>query len=188
MGDPKKPKRKYSKPGHPWQKQRIEEEIRLRRKYGFKNKTEIWKVMSELRRVRAQARKLISAVGLQAEKEKKGLITSLYNKGLLESPKAELDDVLSLTVEQFLDRRLQTLVYKKQLASTIKQARQMIVHKKIMIGDKVVSSPGKLITRSEENEIKVLQKTKRKKQEESSKMEVRVEKSKEKEEIKEKSE
>jgi small subunit ribosomal protein S4 len=34
MGDPRKRKKKYETPTHPWQKDRIDDEKELRRKYG----------------------------------------------------------------------------------------------------------------------------------------------------------
>ena len=38
MGDPKRTKKKYSTPLHPWQAERLEEEKGLTREYGFRNK------------------------------------------------------------------------------------------------------------------------------------------------------
>ena len=49
MGHPKKPKKQYSKPGHPWEAERIKEEASLRREYGMTNKKEIWRATSKLR-------------------------------------------------------------------------------------------------------------------------------------------
>jgi small subunit ribosomal protein S4 len=39
------------------------------------------------------------------------------------------------------------------LAKTIRQARQLIVHRHIVIGDKVISSPGYLVKVDEEDKI-----------------------------------
>ncbi|MEM2124673.1 MAG: 30S ribosomal protein S4, partial [Methanolinea sp.] len=72
--------------------------------------------------------------------------------GLL-GPDAGIDDVLSLRVENELERRLQTLVYRKCLARSPKQARQMITHGHIAIAGKRVSIPGYRVTRAEESEI-----------------------------------
>ena len=41
MGDPKKIRKSYRTPSHPWQKQRIVEEDELLKTYGIKNKTHI---------------------------------------------------------------------------------------------------------------------------------------------------
>jgi len=152
MGDPKKQRKKYSTPGHPWQRARIEEESALVEEYGFKNKTEIWKMRSFLRNATAQAKKLITLAGPQAEREKEFLLTRLKRYGLLPQD-AVLDGVLSISLRDVLERRLQTLVYKKTLANTMKQARQFITHKHIRIGEKVITSPSYLVPLSEEGQI-----------------------------------
>ena len=106
----------------------------------LKNKKELWRAGSKLRNYRAQARKL---VGLPEEDRKLAeaqLFTKLIKLGLL-SKDADLDDVLGLTIEQVLNGRLQTHVYKLGLASTIKQARQFIVHGKILVNGNVVTAP-----------------------------------------------
>jgi len=154
MGDPKRTRKKYSKPRHPWQEERIKREAMLKKKYGYKNKTEVWKMNSELRRVRAQARKLITGLTEQAIKEQKALLQSLNALGLLDK-NAKIEDVLSLTLEDFMERRLQTIVYKKGLAKTIKHARQLITHKKILCGGKVITSPSYLVKVKEEGDIRV---------------------------------
>ena len=41
MGNPKRHRKKYSTPAHPWQRARIEEERELSKEYGFKNKKEM---------------------------------------------------------------------------------------------------------------------------------------------------
>ena len=49
MGDPKKIRKKYSTPSHPWQKARIDEEKVVKRDFGLKNKKEIWIIASKLK-------------------------------------------------------------------------------------------------------------------------------------------
>ena len=73
MGDPKKIRKKYNTPMHPWEGKRIEEEKGLLREYGLKNKKEIWKMRAVLKGFSDQAKKLITATGVQAEKEKQQL-------------------------------------------------------------------------------------------------------------------
>jgi ribosomal protein S4 len=53
-----------------------------------------------------------------------------------------------------LERRLQTQVYKKNLANSVQQARQFITHEHICIGSRVVTSPSYLVPLSEETQIK----------------------------------
>ena len=151
MGDPKKPKKKFEGPRHPWQRRRIDEEKALRKQYAYKSKKEINKMRSILRGFRIQARKLIAVRTEQAKKERNQLMKSLYDMGLLEK-EAKLDDVLALTINNILDRRLQTIVFKKNLANSVKQARQ---HRHIMVGDKVITAPSYLVRREDEFHIKM---------------------------------
>jgi small subunit ribosomal protein S4 len=109
---------------------------------------------SILRNYRAQARKLIAARTEQAKKEKKQLLDSLFRLGLLEKG-AELDDVLALTIRDVMERRLQTLVFRKKLSNTVGQARQFITHNHICVGEKVITSPSYIVSRDEEFHIKV---------------------------------
>lgn len=155
MGDPKFSRRKYDTPSHPWQGTRIKEENEVLKKYGLKNKRELWKAQSLLRNYRRQARNLLARLrygDVQAEIEMKDLLSKLGNLGLL-SDSATLDDVLALELEKLLERRLQTLVYLKGLAFTPKQARQLIVHGHTSIGARKVTVPGYLVKRNEEVSI-----------------------------------
>lgn len=142
-------RKKYSGPSHLWQMARIKEEAQLKKEYGYKNKKEIWKMYSILRKFRAQARKLIPLTDEQAQFEKKQLLSRLARLGLVKE-NARIEDVLALNVRDVLERRLQTLVLRKGLAHTIKQARQMITHGHIVIGEKKVTSPSHLVTVEEE--------------------------------------
>jgi small subunit ribosomal protein S4 len=128
---------------------RIKEEADLRRDYGYKNKKEIWKMYSILRNFRAQARKLIPLTDEHAKLEKRQLLTRLASLGLIKEG-AKIEDVLTLKVRDLLERRLQTLLVRKRLANTIKQARQMITHSHILIGEKKITSPSHLVTIKEE--------------------------------------
>ncbi|AGB05409.1 ribosomal protein S4/S9 [Aciduliprofundum sp. MAR08-339] len=155
MGDPRFNRKKYETPKHPWEADRIKEEWELQKKYGLKNKREIWKAKSILRNFRGQARELQAKLRYgdpQAEKQQKLLFEKLTKLGILNEANATLDAVLSLTVEDILRRRLQTVVYLKGLARTPKQARQFIVHGHIAIGDRKVTIPGYLV-RVEEEEL-----------------------------------
>ena len=152
MGDPRKLKKKYSAPKKPWDKTRILYENELVEKYGLKNKKEIWRIKTILDKKRKSARIYLAADQETMAKGKKILIGSLAKMGLLPSD-ATLDDVLTLKVEDFLERRLQTLVYRKGLANTIKQARQFIVHGFIAINGKRVRSPSYFVPKDLENKI-----------------------------------
>lgn len=153
MGDPKKPRKKWEKPGHPWIKSRLEEEMRLMGEYGLRNKREIWRAQTLLRRLRSRARSLLALPPDVRAKEERELVNRLYRMGLLKSSTASLDDILSISISDVLERRLQTIVYRKGLAKTIHSARQLIVHGHIAIAGRRVTSPGYLVSRDEEEMI-----------------------------------
>ena len=117
MGDPKLKRKTFRKPIHPWQKERIEREIELLKTYGLKNKRELWKVDSLLKKFMRQAKRLIALHGQQAEKETEQLLERTRKFGLL-SADGKLEDVLSLDIKDFLQWRVATLVQKRQLART----------------------------------------------------------------------
>ena len=155
MGHPKFATRKYDSPKHPWKKARIEEEHKLQANYGLKNMKEIWKAKTQLRRYRQQAMKLIGRVDTTEDhwgREKQDLLTSLQRKGMLDDD-SSIDDVLVLSVENVLDRRLQSQVYYKGKASSMKQARQMVTHGHISVGNQKITIPSYMISREEEDLI-----------------------------------
>jgi len=155
MGKPKFSRKKYDTPSHPWQEQRIHSENELVRKYGLKNKKEIWKAETALRKYRGQARELLAKVDSDDSQEKKEinqLLTHLTRYNILPL-NSTLDDVLALETEAILARRLQTLTYLKGLANTPKQARQLIVSGHIAIADERITIPSYRISKKEENDI-----------------------------------
>ncbi|BAB59704.1 ribosomal protein small subunit S9 [Thermoplasma volcanium GSS1] len=155
MGDPKFHHKKYSTPRHPWEKDRIDEENKILVKYGLKNKREIWRSEAMLSSIRSQARYLrarLRASDANAQKQLERMIKRLSRYKIL-SDKATLDDVLSLTVENILDRRLQTIVFKKNLALSEKQARQLITHGHITVNGRRVTVPGMLVEAQYEDTI-----------------------------------
>lgn len=155
MGDPKFRRKKYETPSHPWQTDRIEEENELIKKHGLKNKREVWKAKSMLRNFRGQARDLFPLLRIgdkQGEKEARQLLNRLIRLGILNEG-ATLEDVLSLSVESLLARRLQTIIYLKGFAHTPKQARQFIIHGHIAVGNRCMTVPSYMVKGTEETEI-----------------------------------
>ncbi|MEB3765112.1 MAG: 30S ribosomal protein S4 [Desulfurococcales archaeon] len=150
MGDPRKPRKKWEGPKHPWIKERLLKEIELVGKYGLKNKRELWKAETMARKLRHRARNLLAIPEGEREKATRILLEKLYIMGLIEKD-ATLDEILGLTAEHILERRLQTIVYKKGLAKSIYHARQLIVHGHIAIGGRRITSPGYLVRRDEED-------------------------------------
>jgi small subunit ribosomal protein S4 len=152
MGDPKKRRKKYSTPNHPWQKERLDTEEPLIKAYGLKNKRELWKAQSALRSYRTQAKKLSSSTTEQAIVEQEHLITRLRRLGMLKQ-ESRLDDVLTLTLHDILERRLQTIVYRMGLAKSMDQARQFITHEHITINNIKIKAPGHLVTVDEQAKL-----------------------------------
>jgi len=152
MGDPRRPRRTYSTPRSPWSSDQLAQELYLVGSYGLRNKRELYKAQSQLSSIRKQARHLLAAPAVERTREEGKLLNSLLKKGLL-SPGMILDDVLSLSVEDMLSRRLQTVIYKRGSAVTPAQARQLIVHRHVKIGERVVSVPGYHVTAEDEQKI-----------------------------------
>jgi small subunit ribosomal protein S4 len=155
MGKPKFSRKKYETPSHPWQEDRIKLENEFIKKYGLKNKKEIWKAETRLKKYRTQAREILAKVETgdpQITKESRQLLMHLDSLNIL-PPNSTLDDVLALNTESILARRLQTLTYLKGLANTPDHARQLISHGHIAIGERRVTVPSYMVTRNEEGEI-----------------------------------
>ena len=133
----------YETPNHPYQGERIAEESGLLGKYGLKNKEELWRAQSELRNYRREARELLGQTQGDTEAatvEADEFLTRLKRIGVLGEQDA-LDDVLSLDITDVLERRLQTVVYRKGLANTTQQARQFISHGHITVEGSRVQTP-----------------------------------------------
>jgi len=143
----------YAKPKKSYDSARISAENKLVAKYGLKNKREIWKAEARVNYYRSRAKSLITADRdvQQAFFAKLNLIGLNVNS---------IADILALTKEDFLKRRLSTIVSGKGLADTPKQARQMIAHKRILVAGKIVNSPSYLVKVEEETDIKVKEKKK----------------------------
>lgn len=155
----KKQRKMYKRPLKLWDKERIERERKILNEFGLRRKRELWRAGALLRKFRIIARSL--AAKKDREKEKV-LIKKLIDLGILNED-AVLDNVLGLTLNDILNRRLETMVFKKGLSSTPKQARQFIVHGHVMIGDRKVIYPGYIVPREDEDKIQVSAVTQKKK-------------------------
>lgn len=144
----------FSRPKRPFDKARIDEEAHIKKDFGLKNKKEIWKADAKIKSFREKAKKLISA----DEKEQKLLYDRLKKIGI---EVHSIADILSLDKKDYLKRRLQTLVHKKRIASTPKLARQLIVHKKILVDGKIVSRPSYIVETELEGKIDLKKQTKK---------------------------
>jgi small subunit ribosomal protein S4 len=152
MGDIKKPRKKYSRPKRHWDLALLMKELEIVGKYGLRNKRELWKAQSKLSSIRKRARALLALPIEVRRAREKELLSSLNRLGLV-GEDATLDDILNLKVEDILERRLQTIVYKKGLAKTPLQARQMITHRHIVVGDRIVTIPSYWVKKGEEEKV-----------------------------------
>lgn len=140
--------KKYSRPRKLYESQRIADENALKETYGLKNKREIWKIEAKVRYFRNRAKELITATQDQQE----SLFNKLRTLGLSVN---SIADVLALNKENLLKRRLSSVLVQKNLATSPKQARQMITHKRVWVNNVIVSSPGYFVTVDDEKVIRV---------------------------------
>ncbi|WP_247728861.1 30S ribosomal protein S4 [Halovivax limisalsi] len=144
----------YETPNHPYQGERIANEHSLLDRYGLTNKEELWRAQSELRSYRREARDLLA----QAQddpvvvRRTREFLGRLKRVGVLDEADG-LGDVLSLEVEDVLERRLQTVVYRKGLANTPQQARQFITHGHVTVGDRRHRVPSYVVDVDEEADV-----------------------------------
>ncbi len=152
MGDPRKKRKLYEKPKKLWDEKRIEEEKSLREEFGLKNARELWRMQTILRKIRREARRLLSRKGKNVDERAEKLLKRV-KKFLISKQDAGLDDILALTTRDILARRLESIVLKKGFARTVKQARQFIVHGHIAINGKKVTVPSYLTSFDEETQV-----------------------------------
>ncbi|MBI2233199.1 MAG: 30S ribosomal protein S4 [Candidatus Aenigmarchaeota archaeon] len=154
MGHPKRQEKKYSRPQKPYDKDRIEREKKLEQDYGLRRKKEIWRAEGVLRDFRGRARDLQAH---HDKKKEKDLIEKLNKLGI----KCQtLDDILEANLNDLLSRRLQTIVHKKGLAHSPRQARQLIVHGHILVDRRRIRWPSYIIKQEEEGSVSLSPKIK----------------------------
>ncbi|MFH0832635.1 MAG: 30S ribosomal protein S4 [Candidatus Aenigmatarchaeota archaeon] len=156
MGHPKMQRKKYETPFKPYYKDRIEREKKLLAEFGLRRKHEIQRAESILRDFRRRARELLAKKNDKKEKE---LFDKVNKYGFNCS---KLEDILGLNIENILSRRLQTIIFKKNFASTSKHARQMIVHGHVIVDDRRISWPSFLVPTELEAKIQLSPKIKNK--------------------------
>jgi small subunit ribosomal protein S4 len=152
MGDPKKQRKKFDTPRFRWRKDILQEELKLLGQYGLRNKHELWRHKTLLSKTRGIARSLIGRSVEERTKMENEQLVRLKKLGILPET-AVLDNVLDLSIEDIMERRLQTIVFRKGLARTIFQARQLITHGHVTINNHRVTIPGYIVSKDEEPTI-----------------------------------
>ncbi|EEA05574.1 40S ribosomal protein S9, putative [Cryptosporidium muris RN66] len=142
-------------PKRPFEKERLDAEMKLIGEYGLKNKREVWRVQYTLAKIRAAARHLLTLDDKDPIRVFQGeaLLRRMERLGLLSENERKLDYVLGLTVNKFLERRLQTRVFKLGLAKSIHHARVLIRQHHIRVGRQIVNVPSFMVRLDSEKHI-----------------------------------
>merc|ERR1711959_213776 len=137
----------YVTPRRPFEKERLDQELKLVGEFGLKNKREVWRVKYTLAKIRKAARELLTLDEKDPKRlfEGNALLRRLVRYGILEEDQMKLDYVLNLKAEDFFERRLQTQVFKLGLAKSIHHARVMIRQRHIRVGRQIVNVPSFMV-------------------------------------------
>ena len=152
--------RNYSKtvktPRRPFEKERLAYELQLVGEYGLRNKREVWRVRYALAQIRSVARHLMTLEEKDPKRVFDGaaLLRRLTRLGLLTEAEQKLDFILGLSVEKFLDRRLQSVILRNSMALSIHHARVMIKQRHIRVGKTLVDIPSFMVRVDSEKHIK----------------------------------
>jgi len=145
----------YRTPRRPFEKERLDNEMKLIGEYGLKNKREVWRTQLALAKIRKAARVLLTLDEKDPKRMFDGnaLLRRLTRLGVLDEAKQQLDYVLALKPADFLERRLQTQVFKLGLAKSIHHARVLIRHRHIRVGKQIVNIPSFMVRTDSQKHI-----------------------------------
>jgi len=137
----------YTTPRRPFEKERLDSELKLIGEFGLRNKREVWRVKYTLAKIRKAARELLTLEDKDPRRlfEGNAILRRLVRIGVLDENRMKLDYVLGLKTEDFLERRLQTQVFKLGLAKSIHHARVLIRQKHIRVRKQVVNIPSFIV-------------------------------------------
>lgn len=143
IGAPRTYSKTYTVPRQAYDLSRLDAELKLAGEYGLRNKREIYRIGLQLSKIRRAARDLLTRDEKDPKRlfEGNALIRRLVRIGVLSEDKMKLDYVLALRVEDFLERRLQTQVFKLGLAKSVHHSRVLIKQRHIRVGKQIVNVP-----------------------------------------------
>jgi small subunit ribosomal protein S9e len=86
----------YTTPRRPFEKARLDQELKLIGEYGLRNKREVWRVKYALAKIRKAARELLTLDDKDAKRlfEGNALLRRLVRIGVLDEGRMKLDYVL----------------------------------------------------------------------------------------------
>merc|ERR1712212_1028488 len=139
--------KRYSTPRRPFEKSRLDGELKLVGEFALRNKRELWQGRLAHAKIRKAARDLLTLEEKDNRRLFQGnaLLRRLVKTGVLDEQRMKLDYVLGLKPEDFLERRLQTVVYKLGLAKSYHHARVLIRQGHIRVRKQLVNVPSFIV-------------------------------------------
>merc|ERR1719329_457782 len=131
----------FRKPKRPFEKERLDGEMKVVGEYGLKNKREVWRVNYALAKIRTAARTLLTL-------DDKSEARLFQGDALLRRMMR-----LGLTNAKIMERRLQTKVFKLGLAKSIHHSRTLIRQRHIRVGKQICDIPSFLVRVDSEKHI-----------------------------------
>ncbi|MES1902395.1 MAG: hypothetical protein MHPSP_001118 [Paramarteilia canceri] len=136
----------------PYNKQNLESQLALTAKYALKSKAELGIYINMMRKAKMNAVELgkLPVKNPKRIVEENALIRHLTMYGILTSETGSTEDlrlenVLTLTLENFLDRRLSSVVWTSRKARNCHDARVLVNHGHITVNDYVCKTPSMLV-------------------------------------------
>ena len=142
-------------PRKPFDRDRLMSELKVVGQFGLRCKREVWRVQLTLARLRKAARELLTLDESDPRRQFEGdaLIRRIVRLGLLKEGERTLDYVLGLTLDQFMERRLQTVLVKKDMAKSVHHARVLLRQRHIAVGKQMVNIPSFNVRTASQNYI-----------------------------------